>query len=338
MEFFGIAIENIIIGLFSGGLVALFSTARRKIANYKIERKYPIAGEYISKFEDENNGKIEVITAPVVLKQKGKNIIGKTKVIDGSRCWILEGEISSGGHLYGVYSAEDPYDKGIGNFFLYINYKRNMEGLWSGFDSVNRKITSGRYTFTPVMADFMIMDALENDISSIVDISDKELGKDYLNDYDIRSLFEKSDSIFRIVKSSSGEIIGFSYSYYATPVIVKERSRIKKLPKSFEYSNNIGILKTVAVKSKCKNRGIGTALVIDAINKMKEKSIYSVITIAWKSKDKINMEGIMKNNDFLRYNEISDYWKEDSIREGFYCPTCGSPPCFCSAVIYGKTL
>ena len=338
MEFFGIAVENIVVGIASGGLVALFATLKRKIANYKIEKKYPIAGEYISKFEDENDGNIEIVTAPVVIKQQGKNITGKTKVIDGNRCWILEGEISSGGHLYGVYYAEDPYDKGIGNFFLYINYNKRMEGIWSGFDSVNQKITSGRYIFTPVMSDFVIMDALENDIPNIVDISDKELGKDYLNDDDIKSLFNNSDSIFRIVKSTSGEIVGFSYSYYATTDIVKKRTRIAKLPKSFEYSSNIGVLKTFAVKSKCKNSGIGTALVVDATTKMKEQNICSVITIAWKSNHGINIAGIMKNNDFLRYNEIPNYWKEDSLKEGYCCPTCGLPPCACSAVIFGKAL
>ena len=338
MEFFGIAIENIVVGLVSGGLVALFATLKRKIANYKIEKKFPIAGEYISKFEDENEGVISVVTAPVVFKQNGKNLTGKTKVIDGNRCWILEGEISSEGHLYGVYYAENPHDKGIGNFFLYINYNRHMEGLWSGFDSVNKKITSGRYIFTPLMSDFVIMNALENDIPSIVDISDKELGKDYLNDFDIKSLFNDSDSIFRIVKSSSGETIGFSYSYYATSEIVKKRTRIEKFPKPFKYSKNIGVLKTFAIKSNCKNSGIGTALVVDAITKMKERNICSVITIAWHSNHGINIAGIMKNNGFLRYHEISDYWKADSLKEGYYCPTCGQPPCSCSAVIYGKAL
>lgn len=55
-----------------------------------------------------------------------------------------------------------------------------MFGLWSGYDSVNGKITSGKYIFHPVYKDFTIIDLEKGYIPQLLDIADEELGKDYL--------------------------------------------------------------------------------------------------------------------------------------------------------------
>lgn len=333
----GIAVENILVGIASGGFVGLATVVRRRYSNYRIERKYPIGGTYISKFEDENNGQVEVVTAPVTIIQKGKRIRARTEVPNENRCWILEGEISSGGHLYGAYFAEDPHDKGIGNFFLHINFNRTMEGLWSGFDSVNRKITSGKYTFIPVAEDISITDAAESDIPHIIDISDTELGKDYLNDEDLKGFFAASDCILRVAKKGGKEIVGFSFSYYAPPEAIGEKMRWENMPKKFQYSTRIGVLKTVAVRSKHKGMGIGNSLVVDAQSELGKKGVPSILTVAWKSDLGINISGIMSKNGFVPNCEIEAYWRKDSIVSGYDCPVCGNP-CHCSAVIYVKTL
>src|SRR5690606_35146465 len=164
IEFFKVAWENIVVGLLSAGFVGLILILRKKLSDLHAERKYPIAGKYLSKFEDEVNGEKITVTAPAIFNQRGKKIFGETISQLENRKWIIEGEITIGGHIHGIYFAEDPHDKGIGNFFLYINHRRHMEGLWSGYDSINQKITSGRYSFMPILKDVKLRQLLPGDI------------------------------------------------------------------------------------------------------------------------------------------------------------------------------
>lgn len=136
--------------LLSAAVVGLLVRFRRVLYNKYLEWQYPVSGRYITRFEDEINGNEVTITAPAKLEQEGKKVTGSTKMSDDNREWYLEGDISSSGYINGIYHALDPHDRGVGNFFLYINHDKTMEGIWSGYDEVNDKISSGRYTFLPV--------------------------------------------------------------------------------------------------------------------------------------------------------------------------------------------
>ena len=336
MELLGVAVENILVGVLSAGFIVFVAFIRKKIYNLRMERKYPVAGKYLTKFEDEINGDQIVITAPAKLKQKGQNILGESEMPNESRKWILEGKISSGGHIHGVYYAEDPYDKGIGNFFLYINYKRQMEGLWSGFDSLNKKISSGRYYFEPILENILIRDAEARDLPRILEISDSELGENYLGGQ-IESELVSGNTIFRVAESLRDGIVGFSYSYISTGIEIKQKSKIKSLPKSIELSSKIALLKTIAVSGKMAGKGIGSSLMRDTFEKFKNLGVESVCCVAWKSSKGINIGGLMSLFKFTKFKELNNFWKQDSLTQNYYCLECGKP-CLCSAVIFTKTL
>ena len=80
----------------------------------------------------------------------GEKIKGKTFLSD-NRTWVIDGKLTTGGNLHGVYSAEDPMDQGIGTFFLKISPNKRMFGLWSEYDSVNSIVNSGKYSFIPTI-------------------------------------------------------------------------------------------------------------------------------------------------------------------------------------------
>lgn len=114
---FGIAWENIFIGLLGAAIVSFLTYSIEFIKNKKIERKFPLSGNYITKYEDLANGERVVTTALANLKQRGNKVKGKTW-FEG-RTWILEGTvIIETGNIYGVYYSESPWDKSIGEFFL----------------------------------------------------------------------------------------------------------------------------------------------------------------------------------------------------------------------------
>ena len=137
----------------------------------------------------------------VQLTQKGKEIKGTTKM--DSRIWILEGEISDSGYIYGIYYAESIHDKGVGNFFLEFTNDGNLEGLWSGYDSINKKIVSGRYLFKKIPR-IVISKVSEKSLPTILHIADKQLGNDYINANDFMQ-----DDFLKFQASIDNKIVGF---------------------------------------------------------------------------------------------------------------------------------
>lgn len=338
----GVAWENIFIGLLAATFVGIVSYMRTFLINKLAEKKFPVAGEYLTKFEDENNGvKIES-TAPAILKQIGSKINGITYMPEDNRKWIIEGEISNSGHVYGIYYAEDPIDKGIGNFFLKVDNKRNMYGLWSGYDSVNGKITSGKYVFHPFFRDFEIIYITRGYIPQILDISDEELGKDYIN-YDMlkKITTDADDYICKLAYNpNEAKIVGFCLCMIIVPQDINNIIRIPedKTPRALIYSERIGVIKTVAVDKKYQGYGIGREIVKDCFNELLQKQVQSMFSIAWKNNEKTNIHGILTGLGFKELIEIPKYWSEDSMKKEYICPVCGQPPCQCSAVIYTQSI
>lgn len=185
----------------------------------------------------------------------------------------MEGQISEAGHIHGIYYALDPHDRSISNFFLFISHNREMDGLWSGYDSVNQKITSGKYKFRPVLQKITLSDLTEEDIPSIIAISDEELGKDYLTVEHLRNISDATDGIktfCKVANESDHEVIGFCTFSLMTSDELKNRLKIPsdQIPKALFYATKIGMIDVVSVKDEFKRQGIGFNLVSEAISQL----------------------------------------------------------------------
>jgi ribosomal protein S18 acetylase RimI-like enzyme len=339
VSIFGIAWENIIVALLAGGLVSSLSYLKTFIARRRIEKKFKITGEYISKFEDEHEGKKIVTSAPVVLTQKGYKIYGETYLSNENRKWILEGNISLDGHIYGVYSAEDPIDKSIGNFFLKVDHKHKMEGLWSGFDSSNNKINSGKYSFFPVNKNIKIQNYEPKYIPQILALSDKQLGQDYLNIESLTKIFTHPNNYLSLAMDNNGTLAGFCLGYIIDSNRIEQEFKInlKDTPNIIKSTKKLAVLKTIAVSEKYQGLGIGSNLVKNCTEHFKRKDLGIICSIGWKSKNGTNIERILIGAGFEKLNEIPKFWNSDSIEKNYNCPVCGNP-CNCSAVIFCATL
>lgn len=334
-------LKNVIVGFIGGAIISVGTFIYRFYLNKKLEKKFPVSGKYLTKYEDLENGIIIERTAPAILKQKGRKITGET-TFDNNRKWIIEGQIEKNGHIHGIYYAENPLDKGIGNFFLKIDAYRNMHGLWSGYDSENNLVSSGKYVFRPTFIDYDIVDIEEKHIPHILNIADSQLGNDYLSSNIINSCINnKDDYIGKVsIDHHNNKVVGFYMGYKVSKDDVVEmfKDYVDKTPRILRYSNIFGLIKTVAVDDNYKNRGIGTKLIRDAEENFLSKNINTIFTVAWKSKEGTNLKGILEYLGYKELFEILDYWKEDSIENNYNCPSCGNPPCTCSAVIYSKAI
>lgn len=293
-----------------------------------LERKYPIAGEYISTYEDIEEGRKVVIKAPVKLKQKGRNVYGSTE-FDG-RTWILKGEIAGDGYLYGIYHAESLHDKGVGNFFLEVGLNCDMDGLWSGYDSINKIIQSGRYTFVRKL-DFKIDPIEKRHVPAVLQIAEKQLGQAYI---DTNDLLAPGNIAIRAYVD--GKNIGF-----CTGKVISKQDAYAKVPqlaelnlKQLELVDTVGLVASVATDPKFTGRGVGSALVSHCIQELARRDIDVFMMTGWKSSRGVHIGSIAENHGFEKVLEVREFWKEDSVRHGYECPACGRPPCLCSAIVY----
>lgn len=337
--FLGVAWENIFIGLMGGAVVSLMGILHTYIKNKIIEKRFPIYGEYITKFEDiENKQKLET-TALAILKQHGKKIKGETW-LDNNRKWILEGQLSDNGNLSGVYYAEDPVDTGIGNFFLKINTNREMNGLWSGYDYINQNIESGKYTFRPILSNYKIKNLCKEHIVKVIKIAEEELGENYFDYEELIKVIQKPDEyICKVAISDIGKIYGFGFCKIASFEELKKYLKLENedVPNYILHSESIGIIKTVVTDKRYKRQGVGYNLVQECHRLLVDMKVDAVASVAWKKGNIINIGRILEKMEFKNYKEIEDYWLEDSKENKFECSNCGWP-CHCSAVMFFKPL
>lgn len=362
-------------GIGAALLVGVGSWAKDRAYDRYLERRYPVAGEYITKFEDEEDGEREVVTAPATLEQSGRSVRGRTTMVGDDREWVLSGQLSTDGYLNGVYYARDPHDRGIGNFFLYIDHDKNMEGLWSGYDEVNKRISSGKYTFTSTLDAFEVGALDPGSIPAVVDIADRELGKGYLDpdligrstDDDgpyftrvatVDARFGSDESIAdrlaeRLLDESpvaaetvpgfdgfDSKVVGFCLGAVFTLPELREYLRIDgdDVPSGVAHAERIGVVRTIAVHDEFESQGIGTRLVGDCVSECLSRGATALCSVGWREDGRVNIGGIMDHFGFQRAGEYEEYWREESVEEGYRCDSCGEPPCTCSAVLFTRYL
>jgi ribosomal protein S18 acetylase RimI-like enzyme len=300
------------------------------VKNSREKRRFPVAGQYIAEYEDETQAGIQAVFAPATLKQAGLRITGTTCL--NERCWILEGSIDpTGGYLSGIYRADNPYDKGVGNFFLEIHPDGALEGLWSGYDAENRKIHAGLYRFRKILP-LQVTPITKHTVGPALSIAEKQLGDSYIQASDF--LDSRHISLCAIC---GGAVAGFIVA--KEPTVEDFRSLYPKiaeaLGRQLAYTETIGFIASMATAPEFEKRGVAHALLQAGLARLEKAGQPLICTIGWKGKGTVaHIDGLVRKAGFQAVHEFADYWKEDSLKKGYKCPVCGDPPCHCSAVLF----
>ena len=133
-------------------------------------------------------------------------------------------------------------------------------------------------------------------------------GKDY---FDIAKL-DNPNTICLEAITEVGAFVGFVYGH---------------------FTDTSATLETICVDPEYENKGIGYQLGITFLNALEKLNIGTVISPAWKDKQVIPADPLLRKLGFFPQKTIKNYWYEDSKQRGYQCLSCGNP-CFCSAVIY----
>lgn len=296
---------------------------------------FKFSGEYLTQYEDFDRGRIIVRKAPATLHQLGNNVWGITS-FDSQKKWKLKGKIYGKKRLAGIYYAKGYLDDGFGTFFLELNRNGFLEGYWSGYDSDNKDITTGKYIFKRCEKSIKIRNVKIDDFARVIRILDSQLGKNYISEDFLKEVIDDKKSTFcKVIEDTiNHQIVGVGL--YG----IINYDEVKKITKGedinvLKFTPQIGLIKTIAVDEAYKNLGLASNLITNIIDELSNKNISCFISPAWKHQGITNIENVLEKQGFIKTIEIPNYWYESSIKEQFECPQCGNP-CHCSCVIYVK--
>lgn len=330
---FGVA-ENVAAA--GAGVVFTYAASQilKAIVRLRQEKQFGISGEYITCYDDQKGEATFSRSAPATLKQSGLKIEGET--IFGETKWRLEGEITKDGYVHGRYFevANSYGDKGFGNFFLKVKNSNLLEGIWSGYDHGEKKILTGKYVFTKTQ-EIELCPVQENHIPGILRIAQMQLGDSYIHPEMLIG-----DNVYAVVALADSKIVGFCFGN-----IVSAKEYLEKNPKIKDFKirplkavDKIGVISSIAVDQDSVGHGIGGKLFDACVQKLIGAKAEALVMTGWKSDKGVHIGGIAHFNGFDNIGEILEYWKDDSLKNGYSCPTCGKPPCHCAAVFFVKYL
>ena len=330
------AVHDVVAGVIGGIIVALIGWGLTLAKQYYEKKKFPIAGEYLTYFEDIEDGQLVTITSVTHIKQKGSRIIGKNTLPDG-RSWTIDGNIVGTGHVAGVYSADATYDDGVGSFYLKINGD-NLDGMWSGYDNENKTTASGRYFFKK-KAQVNISEALDSDIPSILNLSIPLFGEGYVKD--VSDYIHNKDGV-ALVAREKDKVVGYTLAKRCEKNdldnVFGTDEKISVDIKHADKEGSLGLIKTIGVSPQRQGHGIGELLFRETDSRLKAKGAKIVVVPGWDDNGKTNVEGLMKHFDYSPFMFDPEYWKERCEQEEFQCPNKKGAECVCGITFFKKSL
>ena len=279
-------------------------------------RSPDLSGDYLTLYEDYDNGRKVIIKAPATLKVFCNHISGTTSF--GSQKWKLSARLYKRKRIAGIYYARNVLDDGLGTFFLEVKSPSVLEGFWCGYDNVSRQISSGKYLIKKIYTGYSVREMKYSDFGQVIKIADAQLGKDYVTPQMLNGMLEESSTMRCDVVEDKGrgKVIGFSIYDIIDYDKVLELTRGSAV-RELMYTKKIGYLKTIAIDRHFSGFGIASEVVKHSVEAMNRQGADSIISTAWKHGGVINIENVLKRNGFVQQREIANYWYEASIKENF---------------------
>ncbi len=336
--FTGNVLADILSGLIGAGILAAITSLLRIAYQRKIERRFPIAGEYLTSYEDrDDSGVVIKKKATASLAQKGHSITGKTYNLDDQRSWNLRMVVERDRYLIGTYTSSQRSDSSLGVIFLDRQGDPDkMSGLWAGYDPYSNRIETGQYSFVRFSPPRI---GLLSEIHSqeATALLARELGDHYLTERDLLEYAQKDQAFALVATDGQNRSIAVCLAELLKPDDFDARfgehaDEICRQIPGFSHQT-IGFFKSIAVTAKMKGRGIGTALLQRSLDWLEQKRATIVIALAWEAGGVCFAKGILESVGFQPIAHIENFWYQDSVEKGYQCPTCGNP-CRCAANVY----
>jgi GNAT superfamily N-acetyltransferase len=335
-------VGSLLAAAIASALTFAATRVRRGVKDRQLRETYPVAGNFVTEYEDRDGDKVVTAKAWTVLRQRGQDVIGDTTEMGTGRTWTLRGRVESG-FLNGVYEADDPHDNGVGTFFLKINgVNGDLDGLWAGYDSINGKINGGPYHFRR-HPDSDIRPADISEASRVCALLGDALGEAYVDLDTVRdAIVQRDDANCIVAVGRDGHIIGAAIFYlldrvpFARFLPVGQEDLPERL-RLFRFNASVALLRSIAVRPNYQARGVATGLTQAGLTWCSDRGATSILAVAWSPPAGCGLAGVMAATQFEKVTTIENYWTADSEVKDYVCPVCGDI-CTCSAIIFARSL
>ncbi len=182
---------------------------------------------------------------------------------------------------------------------------------------------------------FGLIDA-KREFDSALAIFSCSLETGYIKPKDVAEMLDGRTASLRVARDKNGKVICDTLLRVLSRkecAAFDQNIAPKRIAVALTEQPKVGYIQSFAVAKALRGRGVGSRLVLDAVTHLQAWGCTSAFTVSWRpSNGQPHSGGVFRAAGFSEVATVEDYWAESSRAESFLCPSCGNPPCRCSAV------
>lgn len=176
-------------------------------------------------------------------------------------------------------------------------------------------------------------------MEDVVGLFSGALGEGYLSRDDLEKFLHPDTGHFLLASFLGEIIVGVATASILTDKKTQEfENAVIRAKGALDLGEErVGMLISTAVHHGFRRRGVGSQLVVKRLDILEAEGCTKCVSLAWQSGNKDSSSGILEKFGFNLLATSINHWTKDSIEFNYSCPTCGEPPCLCSAGLYLKS-
>ena len=180
----------------------------------------------------------------------------------------------------------------------------------------------------------------EKGVEAIVELFADGLGSGYITREKIEGILHAKSSLFLLGCFVDAELVAVQTVSVITETEAQQfEESCKRSGCSVDFAGQkIGMLISVVVKKEFRRMGIGSQMMKEGVKLLEQMGCSRCIATAWNSGLADSSATVLEAVGFRCVTTFEKYWAEESVSLDCECPTCGSPPCECSASFYSKII
>jgi GNAT superfamily N-acetyltransferase len=134
-----------------------------------------------------------------------------------------------------------------------------------------------------------------------------------------------------------GEVVAASVTRLLVPEDLDYYRRFGDPAIKLFATQRVGSLEALAVDPGHRRRGLGRALVQARLEWIAGQGYDAAAGVAWISGSVASSEALYRSLGFTFSGRVANFYLEESLGDGWICPTCRGP-CHCAAAFFYKVL
>jgi GNAT superfamily N-acetyltransferase len=96
------------------------------------------------------------------------------------------------------------------------------------------------------------------------------------------------------------------------------------------YRPPVGTLTALAVSPAARRRGVGRALALESVSWCRNHGCRDIVAVSWLSGGTGTSGPLFASLEFTKGEVVPDFYRSESLRDGWECPVCGPGGCRCA--------